>query len=35
MDAVRAVARDHAARNAGVTQNALVLRPRGAIVLRG
>src|SRR5580765_913311 len=35
MDAVRAVAREHAARAAGANPNALALRPRGAIVLRG
>jgi MerR family transcriptional regulator/heat shock protein HspR len=34
MDALRAVARDHAARAAGASQNALALRPRGAIVVR-
>ena len=34
MDAVRAVAREHAARAAGASPHALALRPRGAIVLR-
>ena len=34
MDALRSVARDHAARNAGTPQNALALRPRAAMVLR-
>jgi MerR family transcriptional regulator, heat shock protein HspR len=35
MEAVRAVAREHAAKAAGHSPNALALRPRGAIVLRG
>jgi MerR family transcriptional regulator/heat shock protein HspR len=34
MEAVRAVARDHAARASGTSPHALALRPRGAIVLR-
>jgi MerR family transcriptional regulator, heat shock protein HspR len=34
MEAVRAVAREHAARAAGQNPNALALRPRGAMVLR-
>lgn len=35
MDAVRAVAREHAQRSSGANPNALALRPRGAIVLKG